>query len=121
MPGGLTPIEPEPRRVTDPIPPVTPPPVIDARVARTCGSDGRSDCFVSVRVLPTAASPELRKTYEGQAISVVCQVPGQPVLSSVLNQSVPIWVRTADGGYVANVYIDAPGFDLLSLNVPCPA
>lgn len=96
------------------------PPVVTGTVARTCGADGRSDCFLSVRTEPTSHAPELRRIAEGQPIEVVCQVPGQPARSSVLGRSVPVWARTPDGRYVANVFVDAPGFDPVSLNRPCP-
>lgn len=107
-----------------PLPPPTSgapgaPPAVTGTVSRTCGAGGRSDCFVSVRAGPTSASTELLRIAEGAPIEVVCQVPGQPAWSSVLGRSVPVWLRTSDGAYVANVFVDALGFDPVSLNRPC--
>lgn len=97
------------------------PTAVTGTVSRTCGANGRGDCFVSVRAAPTSKSAEIRRIDEGMPIDVLCQVPGQAARSSVLDRSVPVWLRLSDGHYVANVFVDAIGFDPLALNRPCPA
>lgn len=119
---------PEPATTTRPTTAVPPPPPsttvapagVRGTAVRTCGRDGRGYCNVAVRTRPTSDAPEIRHVDEGQPIWVVCQVPGGPAYSSVLDESVAIWVRTHDGLYAANIFVDAPGFDLRSINVPCP-
>ena len=93
---------------------------VEGRVARTCGAGGNGDCFLSVRSTPTGGSVEIRRLNEGDAVTVLCQVPGQPVSSSVLGETSSVWARTPDGAYVASIYVDAAGFDPLRVSVPCP-
>lgn len=94
---------------------------VRGRVARTCGADGRGDCFLTVRADRTPNSSALYTLNEGAAIDVLCQLPGSSVSSSVLGGSSDVWAAVASGGFVANVFVDAPGFDLFSVSVPCPA
>jgi hypothetical protein len=89
-------------------------------VARTCGSTGHGDCFVSLRSAPNGSSPEVGRLNEGAPVLVVCQVTGEPVTSSVLGRTSTAWSRTLDGKYVSSIYVDAIGFDPLSIQVPCP-
>ena len=102
------------------VPAVTPGTVpVFGTVARTCGATGRGDCFVSVRTAPNGTSPEVRRILEGQGLAATCQVAGESVSSSVIGRS-SAWTRLTDGTYVASVYVNAPGFDPLSVSVPCP-
>jgi hypothetical protein len=88
-------------------------------VVRTCGSSGRGDCFLSVRSGPTSSSSELRRLTEGTRLRLLCEVTGSNATSSALGWSSNIWIKAADGGYVAAVFIDAPGFDPLRFTHPC--
>ena len=89
-------------------------------VARTCGAGGSGDCFLSLRTAPTGSAPEVQRLPDGAPIFISCQVVGEPVTSSVLHRTSTAWTRTPDGKYAASVYIDAVGFDPLSVSVPCP-
>ena len=89
-------------------------------VARTCGAGGHGDCFVSVRSAPDGNAPEVRRQNDGTPIAVVCQVPGSAAFSSVLNRNSTAWTRLSDGTFVASIYVDAVGFDPLSIQRPCP-
>lgn len=104
---------------TLPTVPVTPT-AVAAQVARTCGSSGNGDCFLTVRVAPTTNSAGVRRLDEGASLLVVCQVPGEAVRSSLLSSASTAWARTPDNYYVSSVYVDAPGFDPLRISVPCP-
>lgn len=118
-PGPTTTIPPTTAPPSPPPPTTTVPVGVRGTAVRTCGRDGRGYCNVAVRTRPTPDAPEIRQVDEGQPIWVVCQVPGAPAYSSVLDESIPIWVRTHDGLYAANIFVEAPGFELRSINVPC--
>jgi hypothetical protein len=87
-------------------------------VARTCGSDGTSDCVLYERDVASRSGAILRPFSEGSALRVSCQVVGETVRSSVLNRSSAIWSRTPEGGYVSNIYLD--GVDQFQVTRPCP-
>lgn len=78
-------------------------------VSRTCGKDGiGGDCHLSVRTAPSPDAAELRRLDEGDPLRLSCQVRGEPVRSSALGTTSTVWSRTAQGGYVSNVYITGP-------------
>jgi hypothetical protein len=89
-----------------------------ATVARTCGADGTSDCFVSLRIAPTGGSRKRRQLDEGAKVRVVCQLHGENAHSSVLRGSSDVWARTPGGSYLANVYLDAKGLDPFRITLP---
>jgi hypothetical protein len=89
-----------------------------AVVSRTCGASGQGDCFLALRSQPTGASTELGRLNEGTQVRVVCQVIGTRVLSSVLDAYSSVWTRTADGAFVANIFLDGPGLQPLSVTLP---
>lgn len=91
--------------------------VYQVTVARTCGSTGKGDCFLIERAQPTGTSAEVKRWPDKSTLSVLCQVQGQSVTSSVLNRSSTLWSRTTTGGYVANIFLD--GIDAFTLTVPC--
>jgi hypothetical protein len=91
--------------------------VYPVTVARTCGASGTGDCYVTERSQPNTSSITLKRWTEGSTLSVVCQVQGQSVSSSVLNRASTVWSRTTGGGYVANIFLD--GIDAFAITVPC--
>ena len=92
-----------------------------ATVARTCGADGSSDCFVSLRAGVTGRSAERRRLDEGATVRVVCQRHGEDAYSSVLGRSSDVWARTQGGLYLANVYLTGSGLDPDRITLPrCP-
>ncbi len=95
------------------------PEALTATVRRTCGADGTSDCFLSVRSAPGEDSVERGRLDEGSTVEVVCQVQSDPARSSVLDRSSTVWARTVDGEFVAAIYLDVPGWDLYSVTRPC--
>lgn len=95
------------------------PTALTATVARTCGADGTSDCFLSVRSAPGEDSVERGRLDEGATVQVVCQVESDPARSSVLDRSSTVWARTVDGEYVAAVFLDVPGWDPFTVTEPC--
>lgn len=109
-----------PSRSTPASPPpttTTPKPPITVTVARTCGSTGKGDCFLTERTQPTGDSPAVKQWPEKATLTVVCQVQGQSVSSSVLNRASTVWSRTSTGGYVANIFLD--GVDAFAITTPC--
>ena len=104
-----------------PPPPTTVPPttvkVFSVTVARTCGASGKGDCFLTERTQATGTSTAVKQWPEKSTLTVVCQVQGQSVSSTVLNRSSTVWSRTTTGGYVANIFLD--GIDAFGITVPC--
>jgi curved DNA-binding protein CbpA len=94
-------------------------PAIEARVSRSCGASGSGDCFLSVRTAATSNSPELRRLFEGETTTVVCQVTGESVRSSVLGVPTSVWVRDSSGNYMSAAFLDAPGLDPFTVSIPC--
>jgi hypothetical protein len=96
-------------------PPTTtgPTPVV-SRVEYTCGN---GDCFLSERAGPRVDAADLGTHNNGTTVRVVCQVVGQKVASSVLGTSSRIWAKTADGGYVAAIFLS--GIDKYAVTTPC--
>ena len=95
------------------------PAALTATVARTCGADGTSDCFLSVRSAPGEDSVERGRLDEGATVQVVCQVESDPARSSVLDRSSTVWARTVDDEYVSAVFLDVPGWDPFTVTEPC--
>ncbi len=93
--------------------------VVQARVVRTCGASGRGDCFLSVREGPSLGAREISRLIEGVQLQVVCQVIGDVVSSSALGTPTSVWSRRPDGSYVSSAYVEAAGFDPLSISKPC--
>ena len=94
-------------------------PPITATVSRTCGANRAGDCFLSLRSDPTSSSRELGKLNEGDSVVVVCQMHGRRTSSSVLGTSGDVWTKTADGSWVANIFLDGPGLRPLEVTRPC--
>lgn len=91
-----------------------------ARVARTCGSSGGGDCFLSVRAAPTTSSAELARLPEGSETSVVCQVVGARVTSSVLGRSTDVWARDELGRFLSAAFLGVDGWSPYEVTSPCP-
>ena len=89
-----------------------------ATVDRTCGADGKSDCFVSLRAGVSGASADRRHLDEGAKVRVMCQRHGEEAYSSVLGRSSDVWARTRGGLYLANVYLTGPGLDPFRITLP---
>ena len=117
---GPTPSTPSERGPPPPPPPPPPPSAsgVLANVARTCGSDGLQDCYVSLRSGPTSRSAERRRLDNGTAVRVVCQRRGERAYSSVLGAASNIWARTEDGEYLANVYLKGDGLNAFEITLP---
>ena len=118
---------PVPPTTTDPAPPPPPPPEppsdpkpsrVLAKVARTCGADGRADCFVSLRSRATSRSTERGRLDNGETVRVVCQRRGERAYSSVLDAASNIWARTDNGEYLANVYLKGDGLKAFEITLP---
>jgi hypothetical protein len=91
---------------------------VTATVARTCGSTGDGDCFLSVHGRPTADSAELDRLDEGTRVRLECQRIGGRTSSSVLGGSSYVWSRMVDGGYVASVFLEGAGLDPFQRTLP---
>lgn len=100
-------------------PPPTSAPTRQARVTRTCGPTGRGDCFLSIRTGPTTRAPEVRRAPEADTVGVVCQVRGDSVRSAILGSPTTVWVRDETGNYMTAAFLDAPGWDPLTITTPC--
>jgi hypothetical protein len=110
---------PETRRETDTDTTVGGEPPVRATVQRTCGRGGvGGDCVLSVRAEPSATSAEIDVLSEGDSLQLTCQVRGEPVYSSVLGVSSSVWSGTAQGGFVANVYVAGPGLSPGRMTLP---
>jgi hypothetical protein len=96
-----------------------PPTFVSARVARTCGRNGRGDCFLSVRSGPTSSSAEMYRLDEGTSVSVQCQVDGESVTSSVLGSPTTVWARGTDGNYMSAAFLEGTGFNPFAVTTPC--
>ena len=94
--------------------PTTGPTPVTSRVEYTCGN---GDCFLSERAGPRVDAADLGTHNNGTTVRVVCQVVGQRVSSSVLGTSSRIWAQTADGGYVAAIFLS--GIDKYAVTTPC--
>lgn len=97
----------------------TRPPAVLARVNRTCGADDTGDCFVSLRPSPSASGPELGRLDEGSTVNLECQQLGQSSRSSELGYSTDVWARSTDGQWMSMAFLDAPGWSLTDVTVPC--
>jgi hypothetical protein len=89
------------------------------KVVRTCGSSGNGDCFLSIRSHPNSDFDEVGRLNEGDAVSVVCQISGERVTSSILGSPTYVWLRLPDGNYVTAAFVDAPGWDIFEITSPC--
>jgi len=89
-----------------------------AQVARTCGASGRGDCFLSLRSSPSSTAKEVRRLSDGAAITIVCQVHGEGVKSSILGRSTDIWSATSDGSFMSSAFLVGPKLDPFSITTP---
>jgi hypothetical protein len=96
-------------------------PARSARVVRTCGASGKGDCFLAVRTGPSPGSSEVRaaRLDEGDVTTVVCQVAGGSVSSSVLGRPTTVWARDVNGHYLSAAFLDVAGWDPFVLSYPC--
>ncbi len=90
-----------------------------ATVNRTCGANGTGDCFLALRSGPSSAGPELGRVNESGSVTLACQQRGETVRSSVLGFDVNVWARTTDGQWATMAFLDAPGWSLTDISVPC--
>lgn len=105
-------------------PPATAPPpapraAVPARVSRTCGADGTGDCFVTFRPAPSSKGANLGQLDEGDTVTLECQQRGESVRASALGYSTDVWARSTDGRWLAMAFLDAPGWSLSDVTVPC--
>lgn len=97
------------------------PPSIVATVVRTCGTSGAGDCFVSVRRAPSSTSAELARLAEGDTTTIVCQVLGERVVSSLLGRGTTLWSGTEDGSFITSAFLEGDGLDPFTKTLPsCP-
>ncbi|MEL4504811.1 hypothetical protein AAEX63_08235 [Luteococcus sp. H138] len=89
-----------------------------AGVRGTCGANGKGDCYISLRAQPSSTSAELGRVPEGGHVSIVCQVYGSTVKSSVYGSS-NVWTRTLEGAYVANIFLEADGLSQTEVTHAC--
>jgi hypothetical protein len=68
------------------------------------------------RLLPTTASPVLRRLPAGSSARVVCQTSGQAVGSATGGSTV--WNRLADGSFVSGRYVATPAAPGFSVAIP---
>lgn len=124
MPSTAAPVRPiAPATVTTRPQPTQPPsttqPAVVATVNRTCGDDGAGDCFLALRDHPGSSGTELARLDEGAQVRLACQARGEGVLSSVLGYHTDVWARDLDGRWMSMAFLDAPGWSLSDLTVPC--
>lgn len=102
-------------------PPTTPAPAstVMATVARTCGADDNGDCFVTKRSAPSSSGTDLGQLTDRTMVELVCQQRGEAAYSSVLDARFDVWARSTDGSWLAMAYLDAPGWSLTDVTVPC--
>jgi uncharacterized protein YraI len=86
--------------------PLAPPP--NAYAHRVIGTCANGHCGLPVRAGPGAAYPAARELPDGAEADVVCQTRGEAV-TGVSGSSSDVWDQLADGGYVADYYLDTPG------------
>jgi serine/threonine protein kinase len=91
---------------------------VQAVVARTFGSTGRGDGFVTLRAAPTADSTDLGRLNEGTPVRVVCQVVGQAVEASLLETPTSLWSRTPNGEYLSSAFLQGDGLDPYEMTLP---
>lgn len=106
--------------------PATAPPTVPSTagsrsgtVVRTCGASGNGDCFLSIRPGPNSDGAELARLDEGDSVSVVCQVTGERVTSSILGTPTNIWLRLPNGNFVTAAFVSAPGWSTFDITTPC--
>jgi serine/threonine protein kinase len=63
--------------------------------------------YLSVRRAPRSGTTEIRRIYEGDSLSIACQVNGTNARSSKYGSST-VWDRLDDGNYVAHIYVNSP-------------
>lgn len=100
-------------------PPPTQRPAVPATVSRTCGANGTGDCFLALRSGPSTVGPELGRLNEGDVISLDCQQRGESIKPSALGYSTDVWARSTDGRWLSMAFLDAPGWPLTDITVPC--
>lgn len=78
-------------------------------VQHTCGSNGRGDCFLTVRSGPGSSNSAVRTYDEGDSLTGQCWVNGESVTPSATGVTTSKWVRLAGGGYVTGGYVSNLG------------
>lgn len=100
-------------------PPTTKRAAVPARVTRTCGAGGNGDCFVTFRPSPSSDGADLGTLDEGMSVTLECQQPGESITASELGYPTDVWARSTDGRWLSMAFLDAPGWSLTDVTVPC--
>ncbi len=100
-------------------PPTTQRAAFPARVNRTCGARGNGDCFVTFRPSPSSNGADLGTLDEGMPVTLECQQQGESITASELGYPTDVWARSDDGRWLSMAFLDAPGWSLTDVTVPC--